>query len=255
MDLALEDGGLAGELLGIVFGEGDVHVALFTGDSADQRLFKAGNERAGAEREAVVFCLAALEGLAALKAFEVDDDGVAHLRGAVNGLDSRVALCHTIDFCVNFALFDLHLALGNLDALVLTEGDLRIKLGFDRQDHAALVGGVHVGNGGRTDSLELLVDDCRRIDLRENFVYGVLIENGCAIHAFDHLPRRLALAEAGQHDIFSALGICLIQRLLKLGLVNFDDDLRLAVFFFYALYIHVGFPPIRCGPSGPSFTT
>ena len=246
--LALEDGGLACKLLGaVVFGERDVHIALLTGDCADQCVFKAGDERAGAEREGVVLCLAALERLIVYEAFKVDDDGVAIGCCAVDGLDARVALCHAANLCVNLALFDLHLVLGHLKALVLAEGDLGVELSLDGQDNAALVGGVHVGNGRRADGLELLLNDSLRVDVRENFVHGVLIENGRTIHALDHLPRSLALAETGKHDIFSALGVRLVQRLLKFGLVDLDDNLGLAVFFFYALYIHVGFPPIRCG--------
>ena len=64
VDLALEGRGLAGQLLGVVLGEGDLDILLFAGLETDQLILEAGDERAGAERQGVALGLAALEGLA-----------------------------------------------------------------------------------------------------------------------------------------------------------------------------------------------
>ena len=230
--LALEDGGLACKLLGaVVLGERDVHIALLTGDCADQRIFKAGDERAGAEREGVVLCLAALEGLIVHKALEVDDDGVAVGCCAVDGLDARVALCHTIHFRVNFALFDLHLALGHLKALVLAEDDLGIDGDLKGVDELLVVVDLLIEQAGRADALKAALGTAGLKSLLRQRLDGFGIEHVLAVHALDDGARRLALAEAGHVEMVLILFICFVDRIVK----DIGRDLHFKgrhVFFF-----------------------
>ena len=89
VDLALEGRGLAGQLLGVVvLGERDLDGLLVAGLRADELILEAGDERAGAEVEVVLLRLAALKRLAVDKALEVDDNGVAVLCFALDGLDA-----------------------------------------------------------------------------------------------------------------------------------------------------------------------
>ena len=83
--------------------------------------------------------------------------------------------------------------------------------------------------------LELL---CRL--LGEDLVDGVFIEDLRAVHPLDELARGLALAEAGDHDILTDLGIGLVQSSLELVPGDLDGDLCGAVFFLYVFDVHCG---------------
>ena len=240
VDLALEGRGLAGQLLGVALGEGDLDGLLFTGLQADELIFEAGDERAGAERQGIALGLAAVEGLAVDKAFKVQNDGVAGLGFAVNGLDAGVAVLHAAELCVDFGLGDGNGLLGDLDALVLAEGDLGVELSGNGQHDAAVFGGLHIGNGGLADGLELLLDNGSFVDLGEDLVDSVFIEDLRAVHPLDELARGLALAEAGDHDILTDLGIGLVQSSLELVPGDLDGDLCGAVFFLYVFDVHCG---------------
>ena len=240
MDLALEGGFLTGKLLGVVLGEGYDDILLVACLEADELILEAGDERAGAERQGIALGLAAVEGLAVDKAFKVQNDGVAGLGFAVNGLDAGVAVLHAAELCVDFGLGDGNGLLGDLDALVLAEGDLGVELSGNGQHDAAVFGGLHIGNGGLADSLELLLDNGSLVNVGEDLVHGVFIEHLRAVHALDKLARGLALAEAGDHDVLADLGIRLVQRGLELVLCDLDSDLCAAVFFLYVFNVHCG---------------
>jgi len=100
-----------------------------------------------------------------------------------------------------------------------------MKSGRISQHDAAVFGGLHIGNGGLADSLELLLDNGSLVNVGEDLVHGVFIEHLRAVHALDELARSLALAEAGDHDVLADLGIRLVQRGLELVLCDLDSDL------------------------------
>ena len=74
----------------------------------------------------------------------------------------------------------------------------------------------------------------------EDLAHGVFIEHLRAVHTLDELARGLALAEAGDHDVLTDLGIRLVQRGLELVLCDLDSDLCAAVFFLYVFNVHCG---------------
>ena len=240
MDLALEGGFLTGKLLGVAFGEGYDDVLLVACLEADELILEAGDERAGAERQGIALGLAAVKRLAVYEALKIQNDGVAGLGFAVDRFDAGVALLHAGKFRVNLCLGDGDGFLGNLDALVFAEGDLGVKLRGDSQHNAAVLGGLHIGNGGLADGLDLLLGNGCLVDLGEDLVDGVFIEHLRAVHTLDELARGLALAEAGDHDVLTDLGIRLVQRGLELVLCDLDSDLCAAVFFLYVFDVHCG---------------
>ena len=183
--------------------------------------------------------LAAVKRLAVHKALEIDHNGVAFLGRTLNGLDAGIALRHLCDLRIDLRLGDGNGLLRHLDALIFAERDLRIQLRGDGQDHVAVFVGVHVRDGRSADRLDLLLNDCLCVDLREDLIDGILIEDRRAVHGLDHLSGGLALAEAGDHDVLAALGVRLVQRILKFRLFDLDNDLCAALFSFYALYVHV----------------
>ena len=77
---ALEGSFLASQLLCMVLlGEGYNNVLLLASLQADQLIFKARDEGAGAQLQVVAFALAALESNAVYEALEVDNNGVVLL--------------------------------------------------------------------------------------------------------------------------------------------------------------------------------
>ena len=96
VDLHMEHNGLAGQLGGIVFGEGDVDILLLTGLHADELILKAGDKAAGADLQIEVLALAAVESHAVVEALEVDGGGVALLHGTLHAHQTAVALGHLL---------------------------------------------------------------------------------------------------------------------------------------------------------------
>ena len=237
---ALEGRFLAGQLLGVVFGEGHDDVLLVACLHTGELILEAGDERAGAERQGIALGLAAVKRHTVHEALEIQNDGVAGLGLAVDGLDAGVAFLHAAELCVDLCLGDGNGLLGNLNSLVFAEGDLGIQLGGDGQNDAAVLGGLHIGNGGLADGLELLLDNGSFVDLGEDLVDSVFIEDLRAVHPLDELARGLALAEAGDHDILTDLGIGLVQSSLELVPGDLDGDLCGAVFFLYVFDVHCG---------------
>ena len=238
MDLALEDHGLAGQLGGVDLGGRRIHKKLIAGGQAHQSLFKAGDEGVRAQLQAVAFGLAALKGHAVVEALEVQDHGVAFLGGALHGLDAAVALGHAVDFGLDLFIGHIDFGLGNLQALVIAQGHFGVEIGLHREDNAAILAVFQVGDVGRADGLDLLGHDGLFIDLGENLVDSVFIEHLGAVHTLDHLPGGLALAEAGDKDIFAALVVGLGQSGVKLRLLHFDDDFGLSGGFLGVFHIH-----------------
>ncbi len=72
VNLHLEGGVLAGELGGVLLGEGHVDFSVLAGLHADELILEAGDEHAGADLEGVVLGLAAVEGHSVDEALEVD---------------------------------------------------------------------------------------------------------------------------------------------------------------------------------------
>ena len=238
VDLALEGRVLARQLRGVSLGEGHFNVAVLAGLDADKRVFKSGDELAGAKLQVVLLALAALERLAVDKAFKVQHNGVAELRGALNGLDAGGSLRHTLQLCLHIGFQDLHFGLGGLNALVGAELNFGIQRGLDRQGQRAVFRNFHIRDRGSADRLELLLGHSGVVDLREQDVDRFFIENALAVHALDDLARRVTLAEAGHHDLLFLLQVRTVDGRLKLLLVDHHNDLCVAVFLFNALNVH-----------------
>ena len=184
-----------------------------------------------------------MEGHRTLKAFEVGDDGVARHRAARSTVGSRVALGHTIDFCVNFALFRTFTSRLRPHA-PLTEGDLRIKLGFKSWGPRPRQGIVHVGSGEPT--AKAAGRRCRRMNLQK--ISLASSQETDAIHALS--TSSAAPCPCGSRAAHCTWHMPYCQHLLKPGLSISGDDLRLAVSFSTLFTFMLVFPPIRCGPSG-----
>ena len=138
VDLHMEHNRLAGQVLMVVFGEGDVDVLLLAGAHADHLLLKAGNEGMRAQLQVIVLALAAVEGNAVQGAQEVDVGGVAVLGGAVHGLGSSHILSHPVQFRLDLSLGDFRLGLLHFQVLVLAQSDLRVQLGGQGADESSV---------------------------------------------------------------------------------------------------------------------
>ena len=233
----MEDDLLAGQILVIILGEGDVEILLLTGLHADDLILKAGNEAAGTELELVVLALAALERLAIVEAFEVDDGDVALLGLAVNRDEAGVALGHLVQALLNVVSADLDLFLLRGQALVLAELDLGIHGNGRLEGEAVLVDlVVHDLDLGIADNVEAALADGLRICLGQGDVNGIAVENARAVELFDHLAGGLAGAEAGNAELAAGLGVGLGNGGFKFLRADLDGHRDSALFQLFNIF-------------------
>ena len=235
MDLDLEHGVLAGQVLGVLLGEGDLDLALLTGRKADQLVLKARDEGAGAYLKRVIIG----EGDAVHKALKVKDYAVALLHGAVNIDEAGVALARVGQGRLDFLIRDLGLGVHALQALILAQRDLRVELGAEGDGEDLRVVNVEVNDGGHTHGVKLLLAHGVLESLGGEALHGVLIEDVGAEHTLYNHARGLALAEAG--DVYAALELLIraVYGLVKALGVDLDLEHGGVVFFlFYILDDH-----------------
>ena len=211
----MEDHGLAGQLGGVILGEGDVDVLLLAGLHADDLVLKAGHEAAGAQLQVVALALAAVKGHATREALKVDVGGVALLGSPVHADEAAVAVGHLTEAVVHVGGHHLDLRLGSLQALILAQLHLGVH-GHGALEGAAL--GVHALqlHLGIAHHVQLLLRHGGLIGVGQHDIHGFLIKDLGAIHLLDDLAGRLAGAEAGHVDLAAHLQIRLVDSGLKL---------------------------------------
>ena len=247
VQLDLEDGGLAGQLLGLVLlGEGDVDVELIAGGVAHDLVLEAGDEAAAAQGQVVVLRLAALKGHAVGEALEVDVHDVAVLSGALAGQLAGVALLHALELGVHSGLLNSMDRFLNGQTAVSAQLDLGLDGDLDGQGSALVVaGGIHRDLGTAHGLDAGLLDSGLELG-REQVVDGVVGEHIGAVHPLDQVTGGLALAEA-LDGVLLALGLKDLQDLVLIGL-SVDRELQFshALFELFTLdKIHFCFPPLK----------
>ena len=196
-------------------------------------------KHAGADLEAVVLGLAAVEGDAVDEALEVEDYGVAVLHGALDVEIAGVALAGVGELGVYLLVGDGGLGVGDLEALVLAEGHDGIEVGGEGDGADLVLVDVVVGDGGGAHGVEALFLDGELKGLGGELLDGVVVEDVRAVHALDDHAGGLALAEAGDVYAVLQLAVGLVDGLLKGLGVYFDlEDSGVVVFLFYVLDDH-----------------
>ena len=243
----MEDHGLAGQLGGIVLGEGDVDVLLLAGLHADELILKARHEAAGADLQIEIFTLTAVEGHAVVEALEVDVGGVALLHGALHGHQTTVAVGHLLQAGVDVGGDHLDLRLGGLQALVLAQLHLGIHGHGALEHHAVLGAGLQL-HLGITHHFQLLLLHGRLVGVGQDDIDSLLVEDLSAVHLLDDLAGGLADTEAGYVDLTAHLQIRLIDGGLELLGARLDGQSNSAFLqFLTAFHSHLFIPPFRIG--------
>ena len=245
LDLDLEHHSLAGQIGHIILGEGNIQILLIAGLQTDDLILEAGDEGAGADLQAVILALAALEGLAVLEALEVDDGGVTQLDLAVHGDQTGGAADIGLQLILHILIGDADLGLGGGEALVR----LHLGLGADRdqgsKDQALLLVDLHDIHDGVAHILQALLLHSGLIGAGIDIVDGIFIKHAGSVHPLNDLAGGLALPEAGDGDAGAAFQIGLLDRSLKLVGFHMDRQLDRAVFFLFDVGdLHVTFPPV-----------
>ena len=226
----MEHNGLAGQTGVIVLGEGDVQVLLVAGLGAHQLLLEAGDKGTGTQLQVIVLALAALKGLAIVKALKVDDHGVAVLGGAVHADQTGGPVDVGLEFLIHVLVGDLGHVLGGGQALI----GAQLHLGTDRDQSLkgqAVLAHLNDLDLGVTHVIQLLLLHGLGISAGIDLVDGLFIEHAGAIHALDDLPGGLALAEAGDADALAVLLIGLLNGSLKRVGLHLDGQLDGALLF------------------------
>ena len=232
----MEHNGLAGEILMIILGEGNVDVLLLAGLHADDLILKAGNEAAGAELKLVILALAALECFAVVEAFKVDHGNVAELGLALNGNEARVALDHLLQALLDILSGDLDLFLLRADALVLAELDLGIHGDGGLKGEPVsrnFADDLHVGIA---DDIQTAGADCLRICLGQGGIHSIAVEYACAVQFFNHLAGRLARTEARNANLLARLQVSLGDGSFKFFCADFNGEGDSAFFKLFGVF-------------------
>ena len=242
MELNLEHGGLALELLGVVvLGERDIHVELVADAVAHNLILKAGNKLAGAQGQLVIVGFAAVKLFAVHIAVEINGDDVAVLSSAaLHCDDAGVALAHAVNLPVDVLAGDFHGGAGDLDALVALDGGLGLG------DHIQLAQDAFVF----ADLVNLEFADAD--DLQAGFLHSLhhhgavqvvdssLIKDLFAIIFFDKRPGGMTLAESGNVHLLAFPLINGVNGFVKLFWADFQLQLIAVGFHFVGrFYIHV----------------
>ena len=235
VDLDVEHHGLAGQLGGVVLGEGDVDVLLLAGLHADELILEAGNEAAGADLQIKSLALAAVEGHALVKALEVDVGGVALLDSALHDHQTAVAVGHFLQAGVHVGGHDLDLSLHGLEPLVLAQLNLGIHSDGALEGRAFLAHALDL-HLGITNDLQLLLVHGALVSVGQNGVDGFLIKDLGAVHALDHLAGSLAGTEAGNIHLAAHLQIRLVDGGLELLGAHLDGQSDSALLQFFAAF-------------------
>ena len=161
-------------------------------------LLEAGHEPAGAELDHLVAPLAAGERLAVERALVIHHHEVAGARRALDRVQPRRALAQAVELGADRLVRDVHLALADLEALVVAELGLRPHADLDREAQ-------RLAGGGQVGEVELRLADGRdpravdggRVPGADRLAHR-LVEHRVAAHPLDdHRRGRLAGAEAG----------------------------------------------------------
>ena len=244
LDLHVEHHSLAGQILHIVLGEGDVQILLIAHAQANELILKAGHEGAGADLQAVIGALAALEGLAIVKALEVDDSSIAHGDGTLHAHQTSGTLDIGLQLILDVGIGDLVKGLGSLQALILAQLHLGAH-GDQSSKGQAVLAHLHDVHDRVAHILQALLLHSSLIGAGVHIVDGVFIKHAGAVHALDDLPGGLALTEAGDADAVAVLQISLLNGSLKLAGLHLDGQLHCALFFLLNVGdLHVTFPPV-----------
>ena len=248
MDLHFKGGFLARQLSGaVILRERDHHVLLALCLHADKLILKAGDKLTGPQLQIMVFALAALKGFAVHKALKVDVHCIALFGLPLHVHHTGGTLYIGLQLTINVLLCDLGHILRRRKALILAQLDL----GADRDSRLKgkpILTGIQKLYLGIGNSVQLLLLYRLGKKIRVGFIYRSLIKNLSAIHSLDHLPRRLSLAEAGEHNTAPLLPISLVQGCFKLLGTGLNGKGHSALFqLLDILNIHASFPPVGIG--------
>ena len=232
-------------------GEGHIDIKALADLMANYTLFKTGNKLAGAERQRVVFSLAAFKCNTAGKAFIVDHCGIPQLGLGVLGSfrHTGVAVGHCIQFRLYVSVGDLIALTLHLQALVFTQCDLRLYGNFGDK---GIMRAVHIFK------LHFRIGDCLQSGFLQRLLVGVtiagidgvLIEVAFAHHLVNNILGSLALAETVDIQLGGVLLKGSIQRLGILFPIHGDVQfVKVGVNFFGLIQFHLSCPPANLNSS------
>ena len=225
----------------IVLRELDVDFLLLADLSADELLLEARDEAAGTDLQRIVLALAALESLAIDKALEVERREVAISYGrafrCVNHL--ALAILHSLQLLVHVLIRDCLDLLLNLQALVVTELDLRTRRNRCLEDEILALFQRHDVDLRARHRLELLLVECLVKGFRcEVVLKGIVQDIVLAEMRLHDLARSLALAETRDiHTVSEALAGTL-NSFLYFCCFHFDGESYLLVLAVFCRYFH-----------------
>ena len=214
----------------ILGGEGNVYIELVANVLAHNLLLKAGNELTGAKEKGLLLSCAAVKKNAVNRTGIVDDNVVAALSSSVCDFDlAGVSLTNHVDLVLDLVVGNLCNVLLNLDANVVSNGDVRLYENLCRHNKTIVINGNDVKLGVAYNVKLGFFNSCAE-SLGENLVDSILIEYALTVHSFNYGLGSLTLSEAGYCDVFYHFAVNGINCLFEGFLVN--SELKLVSVLF-----------------------
>jgi len=225
---AFEDSVLAGKFLSLIFfRELDIDVFLFFKLHADQLLFEARNEHARTDCKFLVRSLAAVKRSSVNRAFIIERDDIAVLDRAVIHIDhAGVLILLLLDCLFNFLRIDFDLGLRNFESAVLAELDVRLQRDFRRVNERLAFLNLRDIDFRLGNDFHAALFDSFSVILIDADICRIFIEDARAVHALDHLQRRMAFAESWQGNLVLVFIVGFLNRLIELLCRDFDSQFR-----------------------------
>ena len=223
----------------VILREGHFDVESIARAVSDDLILKARDEAAGAKLQRIVLALAAVKRDAVDAAVEIDLHGVSVLGCAVGDChQAGILLQLSSDRVLDILVGDSHVSLLDLDALILSEGDVRLhsdSRGVDQVLACLDLGHVDLRSG---DDIKAALLRSVRIGFVDAGIDCALKENALAVELLDHLLRCMSLAETRKavSSLFSVVG--LLHRLREILCRDGDGDDRHALFLLLNLNCH-----------------
>ena len=236
-----EDSVFRCQLFDIVLRELDVDIEFLADFVADDLVFEARDELAGAEGQLVAFALAAFERDIVDEAFEVDDGEVVEFGFTVDFDETGAALLLGSEFGSDVFVRDFGDGFLELEGLVVTDLDFGFDRGLQGEGQAVFADFLEVDVEGVVDDLEAGFVQSGFDSVGINDFECIFVEDAFAVISFDHAAGRLTFAEARDGDVLSLLLERLVDGVVEGFAVNVNDQfVEIGIDFFGRFQTHFG---------------
>ena len=184
-----------------------------------------------ADCKRIVLTLTACERNSVHEAFKINNCIILVLNRSVLNIDnSCILLLNLLNLCLEIFISNLCAYLGNLNALICSESNLRTYRNCCSKDEVLAFLDLCYINLRLWYDIKTALNCCSMILLRNDRISCILIKNAGAIHLLDHLLRYLTLTETRNTYLILILLISSFHSLSEFFCINLYGQLNHVLF-------------------------